>query len=276
MQHARRTIFAPTLAGLLAGCLLLAATACDPASTPQPGGGPATAPSVELTAAPLPANADPLAADPLADSLWRNASWVDLSPPLGKTPAAPPARVAALWTADTLYLVVIAADPAAADRFEVFLDTTKRDDNTEEMLAIGVGIDGAVKTRWYRATSTPKPRADGSPDFAFPILELPDYPIAGLQARVGGSTAGGKQMATVVLGIPLKNLPTPLRPPTVQAGQRWRINVLRSRPGPNPPAAGMHLSPIVPGSQPVAPYRMAELVLSGSSVSAVAAGMLAR
>lgn len=238
------------------------------------GGGSAGGPAAGSPASPpeirvYQAMADPMESDPLGNPAWRSAPWYSLTGALNDPRSGPATRAALLYDADNLYIAFVSdaePTPGGSDSVEIWLDSSSAH-NGKELYSVDIKQDGGVSTAWYRATSPAQPKADGSPDYSQPILQIANPVLAGLVAKPGKGSSDGRPVWTMVVKMPLHSLPGPLRTDGVE-GARWRMNLLRYNV--EAPAAGgdpiviqSNLAPIYQASQAVSPYRMAEVVLQG-------------
>ncbi len=213
--------------------------------------------------------------DPLAGGCWANARWMPLVAPANTERTTAPVTAATLYDSRCLYVAFVSNNPAGAvalDTVTVFLDTSAAR-NGSDMLQVTIRNDGLAACSWLRDAEPPlKAHDDGSPDLFHPVSRIPNVPIAGLVAKTSQSIANGTGVWTAVVAIPLASLPTPLRSaPT--PGTRWKLNLLRTTVLPDSGNGSeqlqANLSPIFVGSQAVSPYRMADLELTPSQLSAL-------
>ncbi|HVT82054.1 MAG TPA: hypothetical protein VHM90_15535 [Phycisphaerae bacterium] len=120
--------------------------------------------------------------------------------------------------------------------------------------------DGDKATcNWLRSNAAAQPLEDGAPDLGFPVNIFPKIEVQGLWAREFKGDAGEK---VVVIGVPLANLPGPVRFAPSSATS-WKVNVIRTilipREDGHRQRLESDLSPIYSGAQAVSPYRMADL-----------------
>jgi hypothetical protein len=238
----------------------------------------------------LPAAGDPLTANPFSDVTWRNAVWETLGPALHDARTPPLTRVASLYDSKNLYVAFLCASPRAADavasapatgsdapnmmqdRAEIWLDTSTAQNGTEVFSAI-VTSAGQVQGTWYRASAPPEPKEDGAPSFLYPISEIPDYKVPGMDARISHGTLDGQTAWGAVVAIPLQSLPLPLRidAAQVKAGAHWRVNLIRAdivqRSDLSNEVRQANFAPVYPACQQVSPYRMAQLLLESPNAS---------
>lgn len=247
--------------------------------------------SPELRA--LPATVDPLT-DPFTSDTWKNAAWLTLGASLRDARTPPLTRVAAVYGATHLYVAFLCQSPEAGtppitsdvagrpippnaldqDRAEIWLDTSTAQNGTD-VFAIVVTSSGQVQRTWYRSTMAPEPLEDGSPNFKHPMMQIPDYPVPGLDIRNTRGTLQGHPAWATVVAIPFHSLPLPLRVDSAQVkpGSHWKVNLIRAdfikKEGQPREVLQANLAPIYPSCQQVSPYRMTKLLLDSSS-SAVA------
>ena len=271
---------------VLSALLLTGYVGCKGDSAPAPTNGHNASARTVLHV--LPTTADPMA-DPLSAPAWRYVHWTTLTPPLNDSHLPPFTRVAALYQnkslvengrsveAGFLYVAFVCAAPelnaanlsSEHDMAEVWLDTSAAQNGTE-FFSLSVNPAGQTWRNWYRSSLPPKPKADGSPNLTHPISRMPDYPVPGLLSKVGQGSVNGEKVWTVVLQIPLKGLPLPLRPPQALAkeGARWQVNLLRSywvgKEGQPRELLQANLAPVHRACQGFSPYRMADLLLEGN------------
>jgi len=263
-----RSIFSPSR--LLAAALLSAATLSLFAGCK--GNTTAAAVPERAVGAPPSIHAYPVAgdvrtADPLSSPIWRNAPWMELTAPANTQRTTPATSAALLFDSNTLYVAFISeksATPVSRDVVSLFLDTTTSGAGLE-MVKVYIDNTGEASCTWIRGSSPAEKRADGMPDYSHPVTSFPDYQVTGLWSRVSQGTQNGSTVWTAVVGVPLKNLPPPLRA-SVTPGTHWKFNLMR-----NVTSAGgtghveqlqANLSPVHVGAQEFAPYRLADLVLA--------------
>jgi hypothetical protein len=170
-----------------------------------------------------------------------------------------------------LYVAFVSAAsdeaPAEQDLAEVWLDTSAAQNGTEVFCVLAGGNGQGERKWWYRSSLPPGPKEDGSPDLSLPINQM-EAQVKGLEVRAGKGTWEGQRAWTLVFKIPLENLPQPLKA-TAREGSRFRINLLRNqwvaRESKGRELLQANLSPVYQACQQASPYRMAELVLDGSS-----------
>lgn len=278
-------IFASVTGALLVGCK----------GDPAPAGRPeAEAPRPVLR---VPGTAQALLmADPFVDPVWQKAHWLTLTPALRDTRTPPLTRVASYYGPKCLYVAFLCAAPNTnpqlreaggapiastpidpkmllQDQVEIWLDTSAAQNGTE-MLAVTVNAQGKVLTDWYRASTAPEPKEDGTPNHLYPVNQLPNYVVPGLKAQGSVGKLDGQAAWGTVVEIPFQGLPIPMRVEAAQIkpGSHWRINLLRAdvikKAGQGQDILQANLSPIYTGSQPLAPYRMTQLVLEGPNPTA--------
>jgi hypothetical protein len=201
--------------------------------------------------------------DPLASAAWQSAPWHTLTGALDDPRSGPPTRAALLYDAENLYVAFISEDAKPSDSVELWLDSST-DHVGKELLCLSVQPDAPAATYWYRSQTPSQPLADGSPDRAHAITRFAKE-IAGLQTKNAHATSDGKPVWTVVVKLPLRSLPGPLSTQGTE-GRHWLINLLRYDIEPqttgDPIVVQSNLAPIYRSSQPLSPYRMAEVVLS--------------
>ena len=285
MSSCLRKTWAPFVAGALAVAIGAALGGCKERSAPASAG--ATLPPAPVLHA-EPVTANPLGCDPLTAPLWRRANWSHLGSPINDNRGAPPTQVACAYDATNLYVAFICSgndvetEPAAKnpweqDSVELWLDTAAvpRVDATgqPESLPRAVGCEvirvvatpqGQAYTFWYRAASPPKPRDDGSPDFAHPISMIPNIAVQGLKVKAGAGVLDGQHVWTAVVALPLAKLPAQLRAQP-EAGAHWHANLIRNdwiqTSAGTRDLLQSNFSPVYQSAQAVSPYRMADLVL---------------
>ncbi|MEI8194753.1 MAG: hypothetical protein WCI73_02470 [Phycisphaerae bacterium] len=275
---------------------LTLAVACITLFSACKGDSAPVAKAVPIPASPelrvLPAAADPLTVNPFTGDTWKNAAWLTLGPPLRDARTPPLTRVAAVYGATHLYVAFLCQSPDMPpiannlagtpiplnaldqDRAEVWLDTSSAQNGTE-VFAIVVTSAGQVQRTWYRSTMPPEPMEDGSPNFQHPMMQIPDYPLPGLDIRNTRGTLQGHPAWATVVAIPFHSLPLPLRvdPAQVKPGSHWKVNLIRAdfikKEGQSREVLQANLAPVYPSCQQVSPYRMTKLLLDSSN-SAVA------
>jgi hypothetical protein len=229
-------------------------------STGSSPGGSHSAPSVVQI---FPAATDPMNADPLTNADWQSAPWHTLTGALDDPRSGPPTRAAMLYDAENLYVAFISEDAAAQDSVELWLDSST-DHLGKELFCVSVQPDAPADACWYRAQTAAQPLADGSPDRTRALTRFPKQ-ITGMQTKSAHASVDGKPVWTVVVKLPLALLPGPLSTQGTQ-GRHMLINLLRYDVEPQasgaPVVVQSNLAPIYRFTQPLSPYRMAEVVLS--------------
>ena len=159
---------------------------------------------------------------------------------------------------------MIATSPSAAgDRVSVFLDPTAAG---KDSLEISADLRGPAQATWRHFTIRPQPNDDGSPNSSYPASNFP-LPNLATASRIGTGEYRGNSVWTAVVTIPLTELPPALRSNVATDGH-WKVNVLRLMATRSSSAASgletvqSNLSPVRFNTQPVCPYRMADLVLA--------------
>jgi hypothetical protein len=221
----------------------------------------------------LPASGKPALADPLTDLPWVGTHFFTFVSPINTDRSAPPARGALLYDASMLYVAFVSDTGAASpdqDMVSVYLDSSAAGDGTQ-LLQVAVRHDGAATATWMYASAPAAKREDGSPNFQHPLATVPNYPVEGLSVKTRDAQEHGRRVWTAVVGIPLKEVPLPLRS-SPQPGSHWKVNLLRTvtmeTAGGGRQQLQSNLSPVYVDAQPVSPYRMAELFLSPGQMTA--------
>jgi hypothetical protein len=212
-----------------------------------------------------PAAADPMAGDPQSNGQWQGATWHELTGALNDPRSGPGTRAAMLYDAKNLYVAFVSDNEPPAgrdDSVELWLDSSAAGDG-RELFSVSVKRDGATSGAWYRAQQAASPKPDGSPDTAH-IVNVMQRQVKGLEVASAAGSADGKPVWTVVIKLPLGGLPGPLATQG-KVGDHWRVNLLRydlqTGAGGEPIVIQSNLAPIYQASQPLSPYRMAEVVL---------------
>ena len=226
-----------------------------------------------------------MAANALNLPVWTRATWTALSPAIKETRAVPGTRVASVYDADKLYIafVGVEADKGTSST-SVWLDTSLAQNGTEvfEIVADASPVTTApVRAEvWHRCVVPPEARE--TPNFAIPMMHLPNVRVAGLKVQTNVWTLEGKPAWSVVYAIPVQALPEPLRARMKPGETTWRVNLLRqdvTTDAGDPAKREMlqtNLSPVYPGAQAVMPYRMASLVIAAPAGGPVAVRPVAR
>jgi hypothetical protein len=221
----------------------------------------------------LPAAAQAGLADPLTDLPWVGTHFFTFVSPINTDRSAPPARAAFLYDSSMLYVAFVSDTGTAAadqDTVSVYLDSSAAGDGTQ-LLQVAVRHDGAASATWMYASSPAMKREDGSPNFQHPLATVPNYRVEGLSVKRRDAQEHGHRVWTAVVGIPLKEVPLPLRS-SPQPGTHWKVNLLRTvtaeTAGGGRQLFQSNLSPVYVNAQPVSPYRMAELYLSPGRMTA--------
>jgi len=283
MNQRLRKIFILLAPGAVALAATIALWGCKEHSAAQ---APESLPPAPVLHAEAAVGDNPLTLELYNSPFWKKAVWSPLVAPLNDTRTAPPTQVACAYDAKNLYVAFVCADsdvfaatpkaqPWERDSVEVWLDTATPPKSeaahpTPALRAAGCEVfrvivtpQGQAAAYWYRCAAPPRPREDGTPDFAHPISTIPRS-MPGLQVKVGSGVVGGQGAWTLILALPLNELPAPLqtRP---QAGARWHANLIRNdwirTPEGKRELAQSNFSPVYPSAQAVSPYRMAELLL---------------
>ena len=212
------------------------------------------------------AGADLREANPLVSPVWRDAQWLHLVGPMNTVRTTAASRMAMLYDAETLYVAFVNENQGGSgdkrDAVSLMLDTTAAGNGTE-MVQVQVESSGAKSCAWIRSATPATPHADGSPDLLHPVSKMPGFPVE-LWCKTGEGVSDGVPVWTVVVGIPLNQLPRPLAVTSATAGARWKVNALRTvvkGTGDHVELLQANLSPVYVGSQDVSAYRMSELVL---------------
>lgn len=272
-------------AALAAGSVLLLAIAgCkgNPAptqsSSPQPVGPPIMHASAAQT--------DPLESDPVNNLVWRAAHWSTLVASINDPRTVTNTWVASSYSPTTLYAAFICGEPAVAsapvagsvaaahvwdrESVELWLDTSGPDkQNGTEVFRIVAAPDGTTYTCWVRSSKPPEPNADGTPNYDLPISRVPDYRVPGLKVSAARATYNGQPVWTIVMAVPLKSLPQPLKTIGL-AGKRFHLNMLRNdwinaNDG-RRELVQTDFAPTYKGAAHVTPYRMGELVFEPAPI----------
>lgn len=250
-------------------------TGCSGNSAPASTGNPADTPIPVVKAEPV--EGDPSLSDPTTDPVWLSAQWHTFTHPLNDSRPGQLTRAAMLYDSHHLYVAVVCVDNQIRssisgsqkvtdqDSVELWLDTSdEQGERGTELVSIAANSNEATSVTWYRSTVSPKPKADGTPDFSRPISKIVDKEISGLRVHAGRGVLEGKEAWGVTFAIPLKNLPTPLQ--TVgKVGATWHVNAIRydwqvNKAGESNVIVS-NLSPVFVGSQQVSSYRMSPLIL---------------
>jgi hypothetical protein len=194
-------------------------------------------------------------------------TWMPLGMPINATVTTPPTRAGVFYHGNDLYVIVQSFKTGVvptdtSDFVSVYLDVTGEG---KEMLQIkDKEGDAAPTLTWIRSSSTPTPRADGTPDFALPVSVIPDIQANGISCvQVEHAAADGASWVSV-FRVPLESMPSPMASKASFAAEsHWKINVIRSivtlSAGKRLDQVQSHLSPMYIDSQAVSPYRMSPL-----------------
>ena len=228
-----------------------------------------------------------LMASPVASPVWQALTWRKLTVAPGHSHLYGVTRVATAVRHGSLYAAFICSGDGLwykakapgdelwrHDAAELWLDTSKAQNGTN-FLEIVMAPNGRTYQCWHRASAPPQPRADGKINFAYPFSLIPCQ-ISGLTVLPGHGTFRGQPVWTLVVKVPLANLPRPLRMLSSQlkVGAKFRINLIRydwHLAGRKRRLVQYNLYPVASASQAFAPYRMGVVVIgSGQAMSNVA------
>ena len=269
---------------LLAGSLLSVWPGCKNSSTDS-----ASTPQREGTVRPTALEAQRIVTgrgamhNPLTASIWKNAQWFKLAKTHSTRIANVYTKVATAFTRADLYIAIIntgpyQGDPATTadnlwrhDCTEIWLDTSRLQNGTN-FFELVVSPSGQTHGVWHRTSSPPTPTTAGAPDLNHPYSLIP-WSISGLAVKTGSGIWRGQHATTLVVKIPIINLPRPLQF-IGKPGGRFRINVIRylwrTDDSNHRRLVEYNLFPVPLEAQAYAPYLMGRLALISSGNANVA------
>ncbi len=285
---------------LVVGMLMLVSLACCHENSAAQGKAQTNAAAAEMHATPVGSSPTTAAGfssaaimtNPLHAPVWTNARFARLIPASGHRHGAGPTEAACLFGRTKLYVAFVCRGshiftrPAVQgsalwrqDCAEVWIDTSKKQNGTNFLEVIATP-NGRTYACWHRTAAPPHPLRNGHPNFAHPFSRIA-WKMPGLVAVGGTGRWDGRRAWTVVVAIPLNQLPRPLRTQPY-SGARWRINLLRYSWVPKHAKQTRrtlfqsNLFPVERACQEFEPYKMGRLVLGPHAPHAPGAVALAR
>ncbi len=217
-------------------------------------------------------------ADPLTSPVWQTAAWQTLGPAPGHAVTPNLTRVATAWGNNDLYAAFVCVGSSGSDKpqlaselwrhesVEFWLDTSRKQNGTD-FLEIVAAPNGQWYEAQHRSADAPQPRSDGQLNLSHPFSII-SMKTAGLAVYTGRGTYKGQPAWTVVVRVPLAQLPQRLRTVPAQ-GERFKANFIRYdwRVGDDGhrKLVQSNLFPVPTAAQGFAPYLMGELVIGPNS-----------